>query len=52
MRSIFCQIPRQVFLLLAGLLLAGLVACSGDNSQAPVEPTLDRPTFVWIFSDP
>lgn len=43
------------FLTLMALILGGLSACSSDSASQPVvepAPDPDRPTFVWIFSDP
>lgn len=50
MRHIFTKLSWWVLLLLAGLLFT---ACSGNETTSPLaEPAPDRPTFVWIFSDP
>jgi len=34
----------------SGLLVLALAACT--SPQPEIEPALDRPTFVWIYSDP
>lgn len=50
MRHIFTKLSWWALLLLAGSLF---VACSNNNAiLSLVEPASDRPTFVWIFSDP
>lgn len=47
------QNPRRIILALLALLLTWLAACSDNNTAPPlVEPAADRPTFIWIFSDP
>lgn len=50
MRHLFTKVVWWAFLLLAGSLF---VACGKSEETAPlIEPAPDRPTFVWIFSDP
>ncbi len=50
MRQLFARFIWWTLLLLAGSLF---VACSDSNTTSPLaEPATDRPTFVWIFSDP
>lgn len=50
MRHILTRFTWWTLLLLAGSLF---VACSeGDAASPLVQPAPDRPTFVWIFSDP
>jgi hypothetical protein len=50
MRRLFVWFTWWVLLLLAGSLF---VACSESEATSPLaEPAPDRPTFVWIFSDP
>jgi hypothetical protein len=39
-------------LVLATLILLGLSGCSESTDEPSVQPAADRPTFVWIFSDP
>lgn len=47
------QGPRWIILAVLVWLLTWLAACSNNNTAQPlVEPAPDRPTFVWIFSDP
>lgn len=52
MKDSFSPISRWVFLFLVGLFSLWLSACADGANQALVEPAPDRPTFVWIFSDP
>lgn len=50
MHQLFARFTWWVLLLIVGTLF---VACSDNNITQPlVEPAPDRPTFVWIFSDP
>lgn len=39
-------------ILVAALILLGLSGCSEPSDEPSVQPAADRPTFVWIFSDP
>ena len=40
-------------ILFLGLLMIGLGACESVGSGiVDVEPSLEQPTFVWIFKDP
>lgn len=49
----FAKAPRWITLAVLALLLTWLAACGGNNATQPLaEPAADRPTFVWIFSDP
>lgn len=43
----------RLFILAVLTLLLSLltVACTND-APAPIAPAINRPTFVWIFSDP
>lgn len=53
MKQTFAKVPRWLILAVLTFLLTWLAACSGNNVTQPlVEPAPDRPTFVWIFSDP
>lgn len=50
MRRLFVRLTGWILLLLAGSLL---LACSESEATSSLaEPAPDRPTFVWIFSDP
>ena len=52
MKKTFAKLPWWAILALMGLILTGLVRCGDGRSQSLAEPASDRPTFVWIFSDP
>lgn len=53
MKQTFAKVPTWLILAVLTFLLTWLAACSGNNTAQPlVEPAPDRPTFVWIFSDP
>lgn len=45
------KIRWGVALLALGALALTATACAG-KAEPRVEPASDRPTFVWIFSDP
>lgn len=44
--------PWWIIAILAALIVLGLTACGEPADESAVEPAADRPTFVWIFSDP
>lgn len=45
------QVRWAAALLALGALALTATACAGGG-RAQVQPASDRPTFVWIFSDP
>jgi len=42
----------RLALALSILLWPGLIAACSDTGSVAVAPAPDRPTMVWIFSDP